>query len=179
MELKKGWNISLFSRSQHRVKLHLPHLARCFCPTELCRLLKTSSMQALVWCRLTANVWTGINPHTQVGGKSENRKTARNITLCVLSWRLSWCSCFFFFLEKIMELFDFLIIVLPLWNNTHCCLQLGLFGHWVITLQRKHTNCSNTSWINKLYLLNRGMLPPSGTDGLLVNFYYKPVFLLD
>lgn len=32
-----------------------------------------------------------------------------------------------------MELFDFLIIVLPLWNDTHCCLQLGLFGHWVIT----------------------------------------------
>lgn len=59
--------------------------------------------------------------------------------MCVLSWHLSWCSHFLLLLEMTLEQFDFLIIVLPLWNYPHGCLQLGLFGHWVVTLQTEQT----------------------------------------
>lgn len=59
--------------------------------------------------------------------------------MCVLSWHLSWYSHFFLLLEVTLEQFDFLIIVLPFWNYPHGCLQLGLFGHWVVALQTEQT----------------------------------------
>lgn len=36
-----------------------------------------------------------------------------------------------------LQLLDLLVIVLPLGDDSHSCFQLGLFGHWIITLETK------------------------------------------
>lgn len=89
--------------------------------------------------------------------------TETKITMCVLSWHLSWCSHFFFLLEMTLEQFDFLIIVLPFWNYPHGCLQLGLFGHRVVTLQTQQDR------LQKVSALSRGVLPSAGINLLVVN----------